>query len=71
MLHLETTEEDRRRWIVTSNTTTHHPSVPEMMHYARERWQYISRTPGVVSRCTVRDDSGNVVARWEWRRSGM
>lgn len=68
MLHLETTEEDRRRWIVTGCTVTRHPSVPEMMQYARERWQYVSRRRGVVSRGVVRDDAGKVLTQWEWRR---
>lgn len=68
MLHLETTEVDRRRWTITAQTVTHHPSVPEMIRYARERWEYVSRRRGVTSTGIVRDDSGRIVQRWEWRR---
>ena len=68
MHHLEITEVDRRRWIITGQTARHSPSFPELVKYARDRWQYASRRRGVTSTGVIRDDAGRIVAQWEWRR---
>jgi hypothetical protein len=68
MHHLEITEVDRRRWAITSQTSRHSPSVPELVKYARDRWQYASRRRGVTSTGMIRDDAGRIVTQWVWRR---
>jgi len=68
MHHLEITEVDRRRWIITGQTTRRSPSVPELVKYARDRWQYASRRRGVTSTGIIRNDAGQIVTQWEWRR---
>jgi hypothetical protein len=68
MHHLEITEVDRRRWMITGQTSRHSPSVPELVKYARDRWQYARRRRGVTSTGIIRDDAGKIVTQWEWRR---